>query len=41
MLNPSPVDGRVAMLYLKPDTLFSGVKDLVSQIKSFACALSS
>lgn len=41
LLNPSPVDGRVAMLYLKPDTLFSGVKDLVSQIKSFACALSS
>ena len=41
LLNPSPVDGRVAMLYLKPDALFSGVGDLVSQIKSFACALSS
>ena len=41
LLNPSPVDGRVAMLYLKPDALFSGVEDLVSQIKSFARALSS
>ncbi len=29
------------MLYLKPDALFSGVEDLVSQIKSFARALSS
>lgn len=41
LLNPSPVDGRVAILYLKPDALFLGVESLVSQIKSFACALSS
>lgn len=41
LLAPSPEDGRVAMLYLKPDALFSGVEDLVSQIKIFACALSS
>ncbi len=41
LLNPSPVDGRVAMLYLKPDALFEGAGDLVTQIKRFACALSS
>lgn len=41
LLNPSPVDGRVAMLYLKPDSLFSGVADLSAEIKRFACALSS
>lgn len=41
LLNPSPVDGRVAMLYLKPEALFAGVGELASQIKRFACALSS
>lgn len=29
------------MLYLKPVALFSGVSDLVAEIKRFACALSS
>lgn len=40
LLNPSPADGRVSMLYLKPDALFDGVGDLVSQIKRFARVLS-
>jgi hypothetical protein len=40
MVNPSPEDGSVSLLYITPDTLFDQVQSLVGKIGAFALSIS-